>query len=76
VGEDGATRGRAKTGERGDRRDDEGRFSIHPFEIKVIGPHNPIAGDLAAHQSVRLTRTPEAASSHDTQSDSHFRGNK
>jgi hypothetical protein len=33
-------------------------FSIDPFEIKVIGSHDPIARDLVAQQAGRPARTP------------------
>lgn len=32
-------------------------FWIDPFEIKVIGPHDPIARDLVAHRNGPLART-------------------
>jgi hypothetical protein len=58
VGEDGATRAayrRVITVVR--ELENEGLW-IDPFEIKVIGPKDPIARDIAAHQDTRRAKIP------------------
>ncbi len=39
-------------------------FWFDPFQIKVIGPHNPIAKDLAAQRQRRPPRVPTWFSGH------------
>jgi hypothetical protein len=58
VGEDGAKRPayhRVNTVIRAMQK--EG-FWIDPLEIKVIGPHDPIAKDIVAHRGIRPAKTP------------------
>jgi hypothetical protein len=58
VGDDGATRPAYRRVNTLIRAMQKEGFGIDPLEIKVIGPHDPIARDMAAQRDGRLARTP------------------
>jgi len=58
VGEDDATRPAYRRVNNVVRDMQEDGFWIDPFEIKVIGPHDPIARDILAHRSSHPARIP------------------
>jgi hypothetical protein len=58
VGEDGATRLAYRRVNAVIREMQKEGFWVDPFEIKVIGPHEAMATDMAAHRAVRSTKIP------------------
>jgi hypothetical protein len=65
VGEDGARRPAYRGVNTVIRKMEEEGFGMDPFAIKVIGPHDPIARDMAAHREARPAGPPR-----------RFRGNR
>jgi len=65
VGEDGATRSAYRRVNMVIREMQKEGFAIDPFEIKLIGPHDPMARDMLTEGGSRLARTP-----------TRFRGNR
>ncbi len=53
VGEDGATLPAYRRVNALIREMEKDGFGMDPFEIKVIGPHDPIANDIVAHRGNR-----------------------
>ena len=58
VGEDGATRPAYRRVNTVIREMKKEGFWMDPVEIKVIGPHDPIAKDMVAHRGVHLASRP------------------
>jgi hypothetical protein len=58
VGEDGATRPAYRRVNAVIRKMEEEGFGMDPFEKKVIGPHDPVARDLAEHREARPAGPP------------------
>jgi hypothetical protein len=58
VGDDGATRLAYRRVNNVIRRMQKDGFWIDPFEIKAIGPHDPIAKDMLAHRDSHPARVP------------------
>jgi hypothetical protein len=58
VGKDGATRSAYRRVNAVIRKMEEEGFGMDPGAIKVIGPHDPIAGDMVAHREARPAGLP------------------